>query len=36
MAACLTADAARAVLGGEEAESYAAQRELTRALLARI
>ena len=32
--ACLTADAARAFLGGEEAESYAAQRELTRALLA--
>ena len=34
VAACLTADAARAVLGGDEAESYAAQRELTRALLA--
>ena len=34
--ACLTADAARAVLGGEEAESYAAQRELTRALLAHL
>ena len=36
VAACLTADAARAVLGGEEAESYAAQRELTRALLAHL
>ena len=34
--ACLTADAARAVLGGEGAESYAAQRELTRALLAHL
>ena len=32
----MTADAARAVLGGDEAESYAAQRELTRALLAHL